>query len=361
MRALITAGGTSEPIDDVRVVTNLSSGRFGARIANALVARGVDVTVLGSRSMLSHPDWLDPRVRPVPFGSFRDLQGALAEHAPGQDLVLMAAAVSDYSPVPADGKIRSDADEIVIRMRRNPKLLPTLRDLCGDRALVVGFKLLSGVSRDELVEVARGQLRGARLDLTVANDLRTFVGSLHPVVLVEDDRTTDYSGTKEDTAAFVADRVLELQRARSGEVREGASFTLFHRASGEVLVGRRLTGPSAGCWSVPGGRVEPGEGALDAARRELREEVGLGVPEGPPLARVEVVLPGDPPWRIAGFVAEVQHRRAPRPSEEIEASWMPLADALALEPVTPGLSAVLQRVRHLLAQPTVAGADPPRL
>ena len=57
MRAVITAGGTREPIDDVRVVTNLSTGRFGAHIANALVARGVDVTLLASHALMLQPGW----------------------------------------------------------------------------------------------------------------------------------------------------------------------------------------------------------------------------------------------------------------------------------------------------------------
>ncbi|MCB9677052.1 MAG: NUDIX domain-containing protein [Alphaproteobacteria bacterium] len=216
MKALITAGGTSEPIDDVRVVTNLSKGRFGASIANALVARGVEVTLLASRALMEQPGWVDPRVERVPFGSFAELDRALTAHtATPPDLLFMAAAVSDYSPIPADGKIRSTDDELVIRMRRNPKLLAGLRERCGRQTTLVGFKLLSGVSNDELVRVARAQLQKCRLDLTVANDLQTFGPGLHPVVLVTPEGgAIPRSGDKDAVAAALVDFVLRRRAVR---------------------------------------------------------------------------------------------------------------------------------------------------
>ncbi|MFT4624445.1 MAG: phosphopantothenoylcysteine decarboxylase/phosphopantothenate--cysteine ligase, partial [Myxococcota bacterium] len=98
--AVITAGGTSEPIDDVRVVTNLSTGRFGAQLANALAEAGVRVTLLASHALASHPEWVHPEVDLVPFGAFTDLRRALHAACDDRpDLVLMAAAVSDYAPV----------------------------------------------------------------------------------------------------------------------------------------------------------------------------------------------------------------------------------------------------------------------
>jgi phosphopantothenate---cysteine ligase (CTP) len=188
MRALVTAGGTSEPIDDVRVVTNLSTGRLGAELANALVASGAEVTLLAGRSLASHPEWVDHRVTVIPFGGFADLQASLEreiEHRP--DLVLMAAAVSDYSPARAPGKLSSAADELVVVMQRNPKLLSTLRDRLGPGPRLVGFKLLAGVEPDELVDTARRQVARDRLDLCVANDLAELTSGNHPVWLVPAD------------------------------------------------------------------------------------------------------------------------------------------------------------------------------
>jgi ADP-ribose pyrophosphatase YjhB (NUDIX family) len=184
LRALITAGGTSEPIDDVRVLTNLSTGRFGAAIAHALVARGVEVTLLAGRALTAQPDWIPPEVRVIPFSSFNDLDLALRTAlASPPDLLFMAAAVSDYSPAATAGKMSSDGDTLTLHLTRNPKLLTTLRDRCPDTYLV-GFKLLSGVTEDELTEVARRQAQTCGLDLTLANDLRHLSADRHPALLV---------------------------------------------------------------------------------------------------------------------------------------------------------------------------------
>ncbi len=207
----MTAGGTSEPVDDVRVLTNLSTGRFGAALANALTARGVDVLLLASRRALdSRRIAIDPRVRRASFGSFAELASALEAAAREErpDLVLMAAAVSDYSPARAAGKLRSDAEALSLPLTRNPKLLDRLREWCGEDALLVGFKLLSNVSRGELERVARAQLERARLDLCVANDLAQLGGAEHPVLLVEREATTALRGERERVAAEVARHLL---------------------------------------------------------------------------------------------------------------------------------------------------------
>lgn len=210
LEAVVTAGGTREPIDDVRVLANVSTGRFGAAIAAALADLGVGVTLIGSRELLDSGR-VDPRARPLPFSSTQDLDAALsrriAEGPP--DLLFMAAAVSDYSPVPLEGKLRSDAEELVVRLRRNPKILATLRERCGDATFLVGFKLLSGASETELTRVAREQVLRDRLDLTVANDLRQIRGGIHPVWLVPPaGEPVALTGTKVEVARRLAEEVL---------------------------------------------------------------------------------------------------------------------------------------------------------
>lgn len=228
LHAVITAGGTSEPIDDVRMVTNLSRGRFGAALAEALVTRGVRVTLLASASLADHPEWIDPAATVVPFRSFRDLDLALGRVLADDpaDLLFMAAAVADYAPVPASGKIRSTEDELVVHMRRNPKLLAGLRRRCGPETFLVGFKLLSGVSSDELVRTALRQVRSDELDLTVANDLQYLRGDTHPVVLVTPEGgARDIAGTKRTTAGQIADFALRRRGVRWARPRGAPSST----------------------------------------------------------------------------------------------------------------------------------------
>ncbi len=206
VRAVITAGGTTEPIDDVRGVTNVSTGRFGAALARSLAARGVDVTVIGSAMALLAD--LPPGVRTVPFRTTADLDAALEVEAErGADLVLMAAAVSDYAPVPVDGKIRSDQATLQVNLAAVPKLLPTLRARFGPDTTIVGFKLLSGVSAEALEAAARRQQAEAGVDAVVANDLAELHSGQHPVWWVTD-RCERLEGGRDAVADALADRAL---------------------------------------------------------------------------------------------------------------------------------------------------------
>lgn len=207
LRAVVTAGGTSEPIDDVRVVTNLSSGRLGAQIAKGLAESGVRTLLITSGVV---PEADGRALTVVRVRSTADLVKAIEEATQDPvDLFFMAAAVSDYAPQQAAGKIRSDRDELVVRMGRAPKILPTLRDRCGNDAFLVGFKLLSGVSEEELIDVARDQMAKARTDATFANDLARLSEDAHPAILVLKDGEIDLEGDKAAVARALVSRCLD--------------------------------------------------------------------------------------------------------------------------------------------------------
>ena len=208
MRVLVTAGGTSEPIDDVRVLTNTSTGRLGACLAEAFARAGHQVTLLHARAAALPAA---PEVALVPFGSHADLAQALEAHVPGCDVVLHAAAVSDYVPERSAGKLSSDQDELVLRLRRAPKLIDRLRDLAPE-ALLVGFKLTSGRSEDERLTIARELLRRARLDLVVANEAAHTGPEDHAVLVVGADDHQAGGGGKAAVAQLLRERV---ERARS--------------------------------------------------------------------------------------------------------------------------------------------------
>ena len=155
-------------------------GRHESKMGLLSADAGVETVLLAGYEARRATGTLPASVTVRPFDSFAELRAGLeAEAAAGADLLLMAAAVSDYSPVPFTGKLSSGADEMILRMTRNPKLLDGLRSLFGDAARLVGFKLLSGVSRDELIAVASRQCRRASLDATVANDLAELGGADH--------------------------------------------------------------------------------------------------------------------------------------------------------------------------------------
>lgn len=108
--------------------------------------------------------------------------------------------------------------------------------------------------------------------------------------------------------------------------------------AGRILLVRRGHAPSQGLWSVPGGRIEPGETAEQAAAREVREETGLDVRIGRLLATVEI---GD--YVVHDFAAEVVGGRMQAGDDASDVRWCSLDDA-ALLPLTPGLLAELARM-----------------
>ena len=232
VRALITAGGTRDSIDDVRLsshvgittaqgithidhfdVDNFARGTFGLEIAKAFASRGVEVTLVGSRDLLRTIGTALPGIRTVPFRSFKELQRALDVEIPASkpDFVLMTAAIADYSPQSVEGKLSSDQDELIIRCTRNPKLLDRLRELAGSSATLVGFKLLSGVTDEQLEAVARAQIVRAGLDVTVGNDFKRidWERGVHPIVVVRKNAgTVSIVGHRPEVAAKLVETLL---------------------------------------------------------------------------------------------------------------------------------------------------------
>jgi len=180
MRLLVTAGGTREPIDAVRVIANTSTGRLGARIADEGVAAGHEVLLLhaAGAALPARP------CRRIAFETHLDLGRLLEQHAPQADAVFQAAAVADYVPAPAAGKLSSDQPELVLRLQRAPKLIDGLRAL-NPAAWLVGFKLTSGAGQDEQLAAARALLARARLDLVVVNDTLATGEADHEALLVD--------------------------------------------------------------------------------------------------------------------------------------------------------------------------------
>lgn len=178
LRVLITSGGTSEPIDAVRVITNTSTGATGALLAETFAARGHEVLLLRARQ--AKP--AGGRCREATFETFADLDAALGHHLGGEafDVVIHAAAVSDFAVAaievngvrlePGAAKLPS-ADAPLLRLRRNPKLLDTLRARSRNpQVRIVAFKLTRGAS-DAGAQAAVTALLAGAADYVVHNDL----------------------------------------------------------------------------------------------------------------------------------------------------------------------------------------------
>jgi phosphopantothenoylcysteine decarboxylase/phosphopantothenate--cysteine ligase len=170
MKLLITSGGTREAIDPVRYLSNGSTGKTGAALAAALAKLGHEVTLLhgAGATLPSEP------VATELFISTEDLRTKLCTQLSGgtYDAVIMAAAVSDYSPeTMAAHKLNSDEDTLTLQLVRNPKILPQLRGFSPRPIKVVGFKLTVGANDSAREEAVRNQFEKAGVDVVVQNDL----------------------------------------------------------------------------------------------------------------------------------------------------------------------------------------------
>ncbi|MGH7171038.1 MAG: phosphopantothenoylcysteine decarboxylase [Gemmataceae bacterium] len=215
MNILITAGNTLVPIDRVRCITNVFTGRTGAAIARCAWERGHTVTLL-----TSHPEAVDnpphsERWAMLRYCTFEDLQNLMCEFVSrgGLDAVIHCAAVSDYLAggiyAPAEGthfhsdsgrwqskdatgpslvdrsagKVKSDEPELWLRLLRAPKLIDCIRRDWGFGGLIVKFKLEAGISDEQLLDIAERSRTHSDADLMVANTVEgaatyAFLGPL---------------------------------------------------------------------------------------------------------------------------------------------------------------------------------------
>lgn len=163
LRALVTAGGTVEPIDPVRVISNRSSGKMGLALADELAAMGAQVTLITTRP----PQTRNYTVIPVQTAA--EMRNAVHAAYPYADLVFMAAAVSDYHVENASAQKlkREQSPELTLKLTPNPDILAELGEQKRAGQVLVGFAAESS----NLIANATEKLRRKNLDAIVANDI----------------------------------------------------------------------------------------------------------------------------------------------------------------------------------------------
>jgi phosphopantothenoylcysteine decarboxylase/phosphopantothenate--cysteine ligase len=181
VKVLVTAGGTQEPIDTVRTITNLSSGRTGISLAEYLSQMGFDVTLIQAHGTakaehVNHRDY---------FTSFASLDAQLKKYLSEENFthVIHAAAVSDYSvdSIEVDGKhyrplevkkVSSDAEGMNIHLKRNHKIVDRLKEYSKNKDVkVVAFKLTSHATDEQKAMAVAKLFKASHADFVVHNDL----------------------------------------------------------------------------------------------------------------------------------------------------------------------------------------------
>lgn len=233
-RIIITSGGTSEKIDNVRKITNSSSGRLGMTIANYLLKEFNDITIyyLCSKNSLKPSD---NRAKIIEIDGTMDLKNTvenllLTEHI---DYFIHSMAVSDYmtdyittiekiknsfrkstnldevfSNVETinGNKISSYENNLIVVLKPTPKIISLVKNLSPSTYLV-GFKLLDGVSKEELISVAKKLRDKNRCDLVVANDLSNIRNGEHIAYIIDKNNNVEISHDKDDIAKKLIRRI----------------------------------------------------------------------------------------------------------------------------------------------------------
>ena len=164
LRVAITAGPTREAFDPVRFASNASTGAMGIELAREAALRGASVTLLLGPTLLEPP----PGVSAVRVTTAQELYDAALERAAGADIIVAAAAVSDWRPEHAsDSKTKKNDDDLVVRMVRNPDVLAALGERKG-KSFLVGF----AAETENHEQNAREKLVRKHLDAIAVNDVR---------------------------------------------------------------------------------------------------------------------------------------------------------------------------------------------
>ena len=208
---VVTAGGTQEPIDPVRVLTNRSSGKMGYAIAEAARDRGAQVTLVTAPTALPRP----VGVKVVDVESARQMAPAVQGAVKHASALIMAAAVADFELAsPASSKIKKRDGKPVLDLARTPDILAESR---GD-FVRVGFAAES----ENLIDNARAKLEGKALDLIVANDITAtdsgFGAESNRVVILDREGHEEMLPLmlKYEVAQRILDRVAALLASRGG-------------------------------------------------------------------------------------------------------------------------------------------------
>ncbi|HFU3844090.1 TPA: phosphopantothenate--cysteine ligase [Streptococcus suis] len=220
MKLLITSGGTSEAIDQVRAITNHASGNLGKIIAEQALRIGHEVTLVTTKQAVKPEP--QEKLTIIEISNVESLQSTLEPLVKTHHVLIHSMAVSDYTPVymtgldevkateditslldkkNAESKISSKDDYQVLFLKKTPKVISYVKQW-NPTIQLIGFKLLVDVSKEELFAVARQSIERNGADYILANDLTDIKGNQHIAYLVG--KTSEVQAqTKEEIAQLI--------------------------------------------------------------------------------------------------------------------------------------------------------------
>ncbi len=198
-KILVIAGATGESIDEMRVVTNRSTGWTGVEIALEAFERGADVDLWLGRNRVHVPAWINTGG----FSTVTSLLKKVEESMMDYHAVIVPAAISDYIPERQEGKIPSGMPELIVRFKPAEKVIEHIRRRFD--GILVAFKLETVEDTEELIRRAEKRASQYRIDLMVANRLSDVGRKKTRAYLIKENEVKGFEGTKRELAREILD------------------------------------------------------------------------------------------------------------------------------------------------------------
>ena len=209
IRVTVTAGPTAEALDPVRYITNHSSGKMGYAVAEAAAVRGAEVTLISGTVNIKAPAF----VNTVPVVSAHDMFAAVSEKLPETDILIMAAAVADYTPLDfSENKIKKKDGDLSIPLKRTEDILKYAGQNKKAGQTLCGFSM----ETQDLLENSRKKLTSKNCDIIAANSIKDsgsgFGTDTNKLTLITDSYIRELPLlSKEEAADRLLDAILELR------------------------------------------------------------------------------------------------------------------------------------------------------
>ena len=213
MKILITSGGTTEKIDDVRGITNHSTGYLGKEIAELFLAKGHQVTLVTVKTAVKPEPKENLKITEITNvdSLLKSMEPLVKEH----DVLIHSMAITELEDTEnpsqllhksnTESKISSASDYQVLFLKKTPKIISLVKQW-NPNIQLVGFKLLANVSKEDLFKAARASLKRNQANIIVANDLGEITPNQHIAYLV-DEKGEEMVTTKSAIAQALYERI----------------------------------------------------------------------------------------------------------------------------------------------------------
>lgn len=201
-------GGTYEPIDPIRGITNKSSGKMGLELAKQAYIRGFDVTLIVANVSVKIPSVFNV----IRVETAKQMNDLIKKLIPSQDIFISTAAVSDFKFENMESYKIDSSKSLAIDLKPTIKIIRSIKEL-NPNIFLVGFKAEVNISEKDLIASAKKQIKESKTDLVIANDVgdkNCHFGSDNNKVWIVDDKVISLPlASKKQIASTIFDVILE--------------------------------------------------------------------------------------------------------------------------------------------------------